>query len=289
MPIRADLLLAHAFAPVRQTYTPRDAILYALGLGLGVEDPADLPFLLEDRLLVAPTFAVTLGAPGFWIRAPEFGVDYVKLVHYEQAAEFHAPLPPQAEIVAQSRVAAVHDRGEGRGALVVVERDIREATAQTLLCTLRQTVLLRADGGFGGTPAPHQPSLIPDRPPDAQSRFATDRRAALIYRLSGDLNPLHSDPDVARQAGFDRPILHGLASYGAAAVAIPRALGLSPAELARLDCRFSGVVFPGDVLDFRIWRTPEGAVFQAFVGERKTLDQGRIAFRAAPPAPARSP
>jgi len=139
---------------------------------------------------------------------------------------------------------------------------------------------LRADGGFGGTPAPHQPSLIPEQPPDAVARFATDRRAALIYRLSGDLNPLHSDPEAANQAGFKRPILHGLASYGVAGVAVSRALGRSPAEVARLDCRFSGVVFPGDELSFRIWRTQEGAVFQAFVGERKTLDQGRIAFRA---------
>ena len=278
MPIRSDLLLAHKFPPVPQLYARRDAILYALGVGFGAEDAADLPFLLEDRLVILPTFAVTLGSPGPWMKAPEFGVDYAKMLHYEQAAEFHAALPAQSEIVAQARVAAVLDRGEGKGAVVIVEREIRDAAAQTLYCTLRQTLLLRADGGFGGPPAPHQPTLIPDRPPDTAARFATDRRAALIYRLSGDLNPLHSDPEAAHRAGFERPILHGLASYGVAAIAVARALDRSPAQVKRLDCRFAGVVFPGDQLNFRIWRTEQGAVFQALVGERKTLDQGRIAF-----------
>ena len=279
MALRPDLLIAHTFALRQQRYERRDAILYALGVGLGVDDPADLPFLLEDRLVALPTFAVTLGTPGLWIKAPEFGVTFAKLVHYEQAAEFHAGLPPEANVVAQARVVSVLDRGEGKGALVVLEREI--GSAQTLYCTLRQTLLLRADGGFGGTPTPQQSNLIPDRPPDHIAHFPTDRRAALIYRLSGDLNPLHSDPEAAHQAGFERPILHGLASYGVAAVAVARALGQSPTQVKRLDCRFSGVVYPGDQLSFRIWRTQEGAVFQAFVGERKTLDQGRIAFRSS--------
>jgi len=278
MAIRPDLLLAHRFAPVRQRYDRRDAILYALGIGLGADDSADLPYLLEDRLTTLPTFAVTLGTPGLWIKAPEFGVDFSKLVHYEQAAEFHESLPPEGEIVGSARVAAVQDRGVDKGALVAVEREIRDAVSTTLYCTLRQTLLLRADGGFGGTPAPHQPTLISERAPDIVARFSTDRRSALIYRLSGDLNPLHSDPEAAKRAGFERPILHGLASYGVAAVAVARALGQSPARVRRLDCRFSGIVFPGDELNFRIWRTHEGAVFQAYAGERKALDQGRIAF-----------
>ncbi|MDE3174776.1 MAG: MaoC family dehydratase N-terminal domain-containing protein [Pseudomonadota bacterium] len=278
MPIHPDLLLAHKFPAVTQRYARRDAILYALGVGLGAEDAADLPFLLEDRLVVLPTFGVTLAALGMWIKAPEFGVDFAKLVHYEQAAQFHASLPPEGEVVGQARIASVRDRGEGKGALVVVEREISDAHSKTLYCTLRQTLLLRADGGFGGAPVAHQPTLIPDRAPDIVARFATDRRAALIYRLSGDLNPLHSDPEAAKRAGFARPILHGLASYGAAGVAVSRALGRSPAEVKQLDCRFSGVVFPGDELCFRIWRTEGGAVFQAYVGERKALDQGRIAL-----------
>jgi acyl dehydratase len=283
MGFRPDLLLAHEFPEARQRYARRDAILYALGVGLGADpiDPTDLAFLLEDRLALLPTFAVTLGSPGMWIRAPEFGVDFAKLVHYEQAATFHAPLPPEGEAVSRARVLSVTDRGEGRGAIVVLERAIGDPAGDREYCTLRQTLLLRGDGGFGGEPPPRQPSIIPEREPDAEATFAVDPRAALIYRLSGDWNPLHADPEAAKRAGFERPILHGLASYAIAGVAVARALGLSPAALRSLNCRFAGIVFPGDRLSFRIWRKEAGAAFQVFVGERKTLDQGFAAFGGA--------
>jgi acyl dehydratase len=280
MALRPDILLAHDFPEARQSYTKRDAILYALGIGLGADptDPRDLPFLLEDRLEVLPTLAVTLGSPGMWIRAEKFGVDFAKLVHYEQAATFHAPLAPDAEIVARARVVSAADRGPGRGALVVVERRVSDAASGAWLCTLEQTLLLRGDGGFGGEPPKQRPSVIPDRAPDAVASFPIDPRAALIYRLSGDWNPLHADPEAAKRAGFQRPILHGLASYAIAGVAIARALGRPPGALDSLACRFTGVVVPGDRLDFRIWREGEGAAFQAFAGERKALDQGFAAF-----------
>jgi acyl dehydratase len=279
MPIRPDLLLSHAFPDARQTYTKRDTILYALGVGLG-GDPADLPYLLEDRLRALPTFAVTLGSPGMWIRAPQFGVDYAKLVHYEQAAHFHTPLLPEAEIVSQARVVSVTDRGEGRGAVVVIEREIRDATLDTSYCTLLQTLLLRGDGGFGGLPPPREASVIAEREPDTQAAFEVDPRAALIYRLSGDWNPLHADPAAAKAGGFDQPILHGLASYAAAGVAVSRACGLSPEQVTSLRCRFTGIVFPGDTLSFRIWREEQRAIFQGFAGERKVLDQGVVGFGA---------
>ncbi len=280
MPIRPDLLLANSFPEVRQSFAKRDTILYALGVGLGADpmDDSDLAFLLEDRLLALPTFAVTLGGLGMWIKEPKFGVDFAKLVHYEQAAEFHVPLPPEGEIVAQARVRAVYDRSEGNGAIVVVEREVRDATQDLVYCALKQTLLLRGDGGFGGAPPPRQLSIVPDRAPDTTATFDTDRRAALIYRLSGDWNPLHSDPEAARRGGFDWPILHGLASYAIAGVVVSRALGRSPAEVKSLSCRFAGIVLPGDLLSFRIWRQDAGAAFQAFVGERKVLDQGFVAF-----------
>jgi acyl dehydratase len=283
MAIRPDLLLAHDFPDARQAYTKRDAILYALGVGLGarVDAAEDLPFLLEDRLAVLPTFAVTLGSPGMWIRAPEFGVDFSKLVHYEHAAVFHRPIAPEGEVAATARVASVADRGADKGAVVVVEREISDAADGRLLCTLHQTLLLRGDGGFGGEPPKQQPSFIPDREPDAVTRFSVDPRAALIYRLSGDWNRLHADPEAAKRAGFDRPILHGLASYAIAGMAVARALSLSPVSLSSLACRFTGIVFPGDTLTFQIWREGKGAAFRAFVGERKTLDQGFAAFGAA--------
>jgi acyl dehydratase len=280
MPIQPDRLIGYRLPEIAQRYTARDAILYALGVGLG-HDPCaqeDLTFLFEDRLEVLPTFGVTLASPGMWIKAPEFGVDFVKLVHAEQAASFHAPLPPEADVVGSARVVSLTDRGEGRGAVLTLEREIRDARSGRAYCTLLHTLLLRGDGGFGGPPTPSAPSIVPARAPDLSGRGATDSRAALLYRLSGDRNPLHADPDFARRAGFDRPILHGLASYALAGVTVARACGFSPTRITALRCRFSGIVFPGDVLDFRIWRDEGEATFQVFVGERKVLDQGRVAF-----------
>ena len=279
MPIEPERLLNHRFAEIRHSYDRRDAILYALGLGLG-EDPCnrgDLRYLLETDLAVLPTFAVTLASPGMWIAAPEFGVDFAKLVHAEQAARFHAPLLPAAEVVGRAKVIALHDRGPGRGAVLVLERSIHGPTG-VLYCTLRQTLLLRGDGGYGGAAPPTAPSLIPDRPADADVRVQVSLRAALIYRLSGDKNPLHIDPDAARRAGFDRPILHGLASYGMAAIAAAGANGRAPVDVTAIQCRFSGVVFPGDLIDFKIWKGEGKAMFQAFVGDRKVLDQGLVSF-----------
>jgi len=281
MPIQADLILAHRFPEIRHVYTPRDAILYALGAGLGRDPvaPDDLLFLWEENLVVLPTFAVTLCTPGLWLRAPEFGVDFGKLVHAEQAATFPTPLPAAAETVGSARVALLADRGPGRGAVIALEREIRDAASGTLYCTLRQTLFLRGDGGFGGPPAPNPPSIIPERQPDTRAEFTVDPRAALIYRLSGDPNPLHIDPAAARRGGFDRPILHGLASYAIAGIAVSRVCGHSSTGVVGLQCRFSGVVFPGDCLEFRIWRRDGAAVFQGFVGERKVLDQGLASFR----------
>ena len=284
MPIRPDLILGHRFPEIRHTYTARDAILYALGAGLGRDPvaPDDLLFLWEEKLAVLPTFAVTLCTPGLWLRAPEFGVDFGKLVHAEQAATFHAPLPAATETVGSARVALLADRGPGRGAVVALEREIRDAGSGELYCALRQTLFLRGDGGFGGPPAPNAPSIVPDRQPDVRAEFAVDPRAALIYRLSGDPNPLHIDPEAAGRGGFDRPILHGLASYAIAGIAVSRACGLPPTRVAALQCRFSGVVFPGEVLAFKIWRGDGAAVFQGFVDDRKALDQGIISFRGDP-------
>ncbi len=283
MPIAPERLLNHRFPEIAHSYTARDVILYALGVGLGQDpcDPSDLRFLLEDRLEVLPTFAVTLASPGMWIAAPEFGVAFVKLVHAEQAAWFHAPPPREAQIVGRARVLSLTDRGAERGAVLVLERTIDDARSGVRYCTLRQTLLLRGDGGFGGPPASAAPSLIPDRAPDVSARALVSPRAALIYRLSGDLNPLHADPEFARRAGFDRPILHGLASYAMAGVAVARACGVTPSRVAALQCRFSGVVFPGDAIGFKIWREVGKAAFQAFVNERKVLDQGLISFEGS--------
>jgi acyl dehydratase len=280
MTINPAGLLSHRFTDIAQSYTQRDAILYALGIGLG-HDPCnrnDLRYLLETDLQVLPSYAVTLASPGMWIGGPEFGVDFAKLVHSEQMAWFHGPLPPAASIIGRARVLSLSDRGAERGALLVLERSIHDATDGRLYSILHQTLLLRGDGGFGGPPPKPAPNTIPDREADHRTTAHVSTRAALIYRLSGDWNPLHVEPDAARRAGFERPILHGLASYGMSAVSVARACGRSPERIAQLGCRFSGVVFPGDLIEFLIWHDDDKAFFQAFVGDRKVLDQGLVSF-----------
>lgn len=275
-------ILTYDFGRPEQAYTERDAILYALGLGLGADplDRADLGFMDERSLKVLPTFAVTLCTPGMWIREPRLGVDFDKLVHSAQWAEFPAPLPPQCRVAGGAMVLSLTDRGEGRGAVLVLERTIADADSGALYCRLQQTLLLRGNGGFGGPSAARDAAPAPDGEPNAVALYPTSPRAALIYRLSGDWNPLHFHPAAAEAAGFNRPILQGLASYGIAAVAVSKALDRDPASVAELECRFSGVVLPGETIAFHIWRGPaDGASFSGYVGPRKVLDGGKIAWR----------
>ena len=276
--IDPEALLAHDFGETRQHYTGRDAILYALGVGLGRDpvDPTDLAFLDERTLTVLPTFAVTLASPGMWLRDPRFGIDFSRLVHVEQDATFHAALPQEGEIVGTARVASLADRGPDRGAELVVERDIAEASTGRALCSLRQTLLLRGDGGFGGSPPVRSPTTASDRRADLITQVTLSPRAALIYRLSGDWNPLHLDPQTAEAAGFERPIMHGLGVYGTVAAALCRTLSRSPLALRRLACRFSGIVMPGDSLDLRIWDFGNHYAFDATVDGRRALDQGLL-------------
>ena len=276
MVIRSDLLMAHDFGDRRQSYDERDAILYALGVGLGRDptDERDLAFLDESRLSVLPTFSVTLASPGMWISDPRFGVDFTKLVHVAQDTQFHAPLSSAGEVAGSARVASITDRGEGRGAELVLEREILAGDRTKHHATVRQTLLLRGDGGYRGSPSPRPEKTIPLRPSDLGAAVPISPRAALIYRLSGDRNPLHIDPAFARAAGFERPIMQGLGSYAAAGVAVARALEVEPTRMTRLACRFSGIVVPGDVMSLSIWRTERGADFVAHVGDRKVLDEG---------------
>ncbi|MFP1644681.1 MaoC/PaaZ C-terminal domain-containing protein [Pontitalea aquivivens] len=272
-----DRLRAHAFPLTRQAYGARDAILYALGVGLPFGAVTeDLTYLLEDRLTVLPTFAVTLATPGMWVKAPELELNWVKLLHSAQAAEFHTPLPAQAEVVSHTCVKSLHDRGAGKGSICVIERRIVDAVNDTLYCTVNQTLMLRGNDGFGSEPAPRvAPPTPPDRAPDHSESVQISPRAALVYRLSGDVNPLHADPEVARKAGFDRPILHGLASYGTmGALVLRRFCGHDPARLAALSLRFAGVVYPGDRLDCDFWQKDDQVLFTARVGDRVVLDQG---------------
>lgn len=271
-------LLERDFGEQRQSYDARDAILYALGVGLPIAsgESDDLNFLVEDRLRVVPSFAVTLATPGMWPKRPELGIDWVKVLHMAHAARFDTPLPADADVVSRARIIDLYDRGADKGAVCVLQRQVRDAGDGTLYCTIDQTVAMRGNGGFGGPPMPRvERTQMPERRPDHVETVQTSPRAALIYRLSGDTNPLHADYEVARKAGYDRPILHGLASYGTACAVVLRAFcGGDPARMRSLDLRFAGVVMPGDTLDFSCWREGSRVLFQVKVGDRTVIDQG---------------
>jgi len=257
------------FALVPQHYQARDTMLYALSLGLG-NDPLDagaLPFVyegMEGGLRALPTQAVVLGYPGFWAREPDTGIDWVKLLHGEQRVRWLRTLPADCEVVGKSRITHLTDKGEGRGAILVTERRV-ETKAGAPLATMQQVTVLRGDGGYsqqrGGQPSDEPlPALQPtpaDRAPDFSDTQTIRPEAALLYRLMGDYNPLHAEPAVAAKAGFERPILHGLASYGLVAWALLRqCAGCDPARLRALDIRFAAPVYPGETLVTEIWRVP---------------------------------
>ena len=286
MPIVAETLLNFPIPEIRQRLRWQDSALYALSLGCGQDpmDEADLRFVTEGAAMRAlPTMAVVLGYPGFWLRDPATGVDAVRLVHGEQSVEIHAALPTEGEVIGRSRVTGLVDRGEGKGALLYSERVILDAATGTKLATLEQTTFLRGDGGFGGPSGPvKKPAPEPEGAPDLVLDLPTRPEMALLYRLNGDHNPLHSSPAVAAKAGFPRPILHGLATFGLVGRALLRAVCEGdPARVGRMDCRFSAPVVPGETIRTEIWRTATGAAFRARAVERDVVVVGNGAFRSA--------
>jgi acyl dehydratase len=282
MAIDYQRLMERRFAPVEHAYARRDTILYALGVGLGADplDAGQLAFVYEEGLKVLPTMAVILGYPGFWANQPDTGIDWKRLVHAEQSFVIHRPLQPEGRVVGRSRVAALYDKGADKGALLCQEREVVDASSGELLATVSQTSLLRGDGGFGGPPgSPPPPHPIPERAPDAVCDLATLPQAPLIYRLSGDLNPLHADPAVARAAGFPRPIMHGLCTMGVACHAVLRTvLGYDPAPLRAMRVRFTAPVLPGDTLRTELWVDGRVVSFRSAALQRgvTVLNGGRV-------------
>lgn len=282
MPIDAQALLRYPIPDVRQRLTARDAVLYALSVGLG-QDPLDarqLDFVDHHRTLRAlPFMAVVLGHPGFWLADPRTGVDALRLVHGEQGMVMHRPFPIGGEVIGRTRVTGLVDKGPGRGALLYAEKLVLDASDNTLLATTTATVFLRGDGGFGGDGGPvRPPHPMPGTAPDHVVDLPTRPEQALYYRLNGDDNPLHADPAVAAAAGFPRPILHGLCTLGVVGHALLRTLGAyDPARFSALDLRFSAPVFPGEAIRTEIWN--DGA-FQARAIERDVLvvSNGRAIF-----------
>jgi multifunctional beta-oxidation protein len=241
---------------VTYTYTEPDVMLYALGVGCGRED---LPFTYEKDLRVLPTFAVVASFPAMMNLGGALRVNPVMVLHGEQAISLKAPIPTRGTLTTTPTVTAVYDKG--KGAVVVVETDTLNEKG-TLLFHNTAAIFIRGEGGFGGERGPSGARNVPpDRKPDKTIAYKTLPQQALIYRLSGDMNPLHADPDFAKLGGFDVPILHGLCSYGLAGRAVLSAFGGNdPARLKGFEVRFAGVVFPGETLTTDMWDVGGGKI-----------------------------
>jgi acyl dehydratase len=276
-----DKILAKQFPKIEHPLVARDCMLYALGIGVGgqPDQRGQLQFAYEDGLKVFPSMVNVISHPGGWVKEPELEIDWVKLLHGEQSFEIHHPLEVGRTYVGSFRVTRVIDKGPGKGVMLYQEKQLREKDSQILVSTVTSTYVLRGDGGSGGTttdaPAPH---AIPDRPADTACSMPTLAQAALLYRLSGDYNPIHADPSLARKAGFDRPILHGLCTLGVATRAVLQTYCENdPARLRSLRLRFSSPVYPGETIITEFWRDGPVISFVARVAERDVvvLNNGR--------------
>lgn len=282
MSFRAADIMAYRVPEIEQELTAKDCMLYALGLGLG-GDPLseqELRFVYEKDLRVLPTMASILAHPGFWMRNPDTGVDWQRVVHGQQAISIHKSLPSSARLKGASRVIGVEDKGPEKGAVVHTLREISDLESGDLLATAIQTVLCRGNGGAGSAgdciPAVSPP---PDEAPLAIHEMQTLPRQALIYRLSGDLNPLHADPAVASAAGFSRPILHGLATFGIAGYAILATVANHTVDrLTGMTARFAAPVFPGDCLRTDIWNDGVNGYYKVRVPRRDNITVAYGAF-----------
>ncbi len=282
MTLQYDKLMKHQFQAVEHHYTQRDSMLYALGIGLGADpmDPEQLSFVYEKVLKVLPTQAVVLCRPPNFARDPQFGINATMSVHAEQKIVLHRPLPGEAVVTGQTRIQSIVDKGPGKGAIIFSTRDVILKETGEKLATLETASFARGDGGFGGpngpTPAPAE---VPTRTPDLFFDWKTLPQAALIYRLSGDYNALHSDPDTGKKAGFPRPILHGACTLGIAGWSLLKTcLGGDPAGLRSIQARFTKPVFPGETIRTEIWKQGKVLSFRVRLVERPdvvALDNGR--------------
>lgn len=272
MSIAYEKLKAWSFEDQLTSYSRKDCILYALGLGYGQNplDEEELAFVFEEGLQTVPSMLTILGAPGAWASNPDTGIDWMRILHGEHRMTVHGPLPPEGRLRSRTRVSSIVDKGEGRGALVITTREITDEASGKPLATIDHTSFCRSDGGFGaGDTVPPALPVVPDGPADTTVKLPTAPGAALLYRLNGDRNPIHVSPAAAKSAGFDRPILHGLCTYGMVARAILRACcGNRPEKLGSLSLRFSAPFYPGETLSVELWRRGSNIHFRAMAGER---------------------
>ena len=286
MPINPDAVNIEAGPPTERSWTSKDTLLYAVGVGAGSIDATgfELEFTTENSKdvpqRVLPTFAVIVGMGGGMQNIGTFNP--AMLVHGEQQIELHQEIPPEGTVLTSGKVIAVYDKGSA--AVVWMEsKSIDKETGEPMFTT-RNSSFIRGEGGFGGERGPSGPqNVAPDREPDHVVTYQTRPDQALTYRLSGDRNPLHSDPEFAKMGGFDKPILHGLCTFGFTGRALLHSLCESdPSRFTGMDVRFSTPVYPGDELTVKMWVVEDGvAVFRT---ERQNgdivIDQGRATFNS---------
>lgn len=253
-----------SLGPETFEYTADDAILYAIAVGVPHDE---LQFVYENGLKVLPTFAVIPVRGGKLNIHGLLNLDFTKLLHGENRVELYKPLPPKAKIAATATVKAIYDKG--KGATVVTETAANDEKGELLFKNI-STIFVRGAGGFGGERGPSGPkNEPPDRKPDAVISMETQKNQAQLYRLCGDKNPLHVDPNFAKLAGFDIPILHGLCTYGHCGRAVLKAFcDNDPARMKSFEVRFSGVVYPGETITTEMWREGDNKViFRAYTKE----------------------
>jgi len=275
MPLNPDAV-GTTSDPFQTTWTSKDALLYAVGIGAGVDE---LAFTTENTAgvdqQVFPTFPVVLGWGAGSVMRSIGSFNPAMLVHGQQAVTLHRPIPVEGSATLVSTLTNMFDKG--KAAVVVTETHAEMDGAP--LYTTTSSAFIRGEGGWGGDRGPSGPvNTPPDRSPDHQVTYQTSPDQALVYRLSGDRNPLHSDPAFAAMGGFDRPILHGLCSYGFTGRALLHTLcGSDPARFSHIEARFASPVLPGEALTVSMWEiSPTEAVFVTAVGDRAVIDQGLV-------------
>ncbi|MFD7075460.1 MaoC/PaaZ C-terminal domain-containing protein [Nocardioides sp. NPDC057577] len=273
--------------PEERSWTGADTLLYALGVGAGHDDPlSDLSYTSEHgddacpEQKVLPTFGVmvTWGARRGGRRMGDFNP--AMLVHAEQEVVLHRPLTAEGTVSLTSQVTGMYDKGSG--ALVASEAQAVDPATGEAVVTTRSSVFIRGEGGFGGDPGPRVASPIPERDPDELVTMPTWPGQALLYRLSGDRNPLHSDPRFSARGGFERPILHGLCTYGVTGRALIGTIAGGDGDaMASMAGRFSSPVLPGETLQVAMWRVDEGT--SAFQTRKEdgtvVIDRGLATWR----------
>jgi acyl dehydratase len=284
MPLNYERILAHRAGPLDASTDERTCILYALGIGIGM-DPTnrdEIKFVHERELVAFPTLASVLGWPGR-LTDPAFGVDARMVVAASLKVSLNRPLRTQERLTSDPRVVEIVDKGPGKHAILQSARTLVAPDGE-VVATVENTSIARGHGGFGGrvTDMP-EPPPAPERTPDAVCDLPTPPNIALIFRLMGDENPLHVDPESAKKSGFPRPILHGSATFGVAAHAVVRTVtGYDPARLASIEARFSRPVFPGETIRTEMWQDGSTVAFRCRVQERDevVLTNGWAALRS---------